>query len=69
MMENESFEFGMERRLKELDSDLHSRFRDTVFAMQHALTHYQRLFPSFTDHTNLHSLSVVDFCNQLIGSE
>ena len=66
-MHHDEMEFGLERRLKELDPELHRRFADTVFAMQHALTRYQMLFPGYTDHTMLHSLSVIDFCNQLIG--
>ena len=64
---NRSVDYGLERRLKELDPGLHARFTDTVFAMQHALFRYQLLFPEFTDHTWLHSLSVIDFCNRLIG--
>lgn len=66
-MRHEQMEYGLERRLKELDPGLHKRFADTVFVMQHALSNYKRLFPDFTDHTILHSLTVIDFCNQLIG--
>ena len=60
-------EFAMERRLRELNPGLHRRFTDTVFALQHMLSHYQLIFPQYTDHTNLHSLSVIAFCNRLIG--
>ncbi|MBR4165575.1 MAG: hypothetical protein IKR43_05005, partial [Lachnospiraceae bacterium] len=60
-------EFVMERRLRELNPGLHRRFTDTVFALQHMLSHYQLIFPQYTDHTNLHSLSVIAFCNRLIG--
>ncbi len=63
------YDFALERRLKELDSDLHQRFCDTVFALQHILSNYQLIFPDFTDHTELHTLSVIDFCNQLIGEQ
>ena len=62
-------DFAMERRLQELDPNLHRRFTDAVFALQHILSNYQLLFPSYTDHTELHSLTVIDFCNRLIGEQ
>ncbi|MCR5309549.1 MAG: hypothetical protein K6E21_05520 [Bacilli bacterium] len=33
-----------------LDEDLHVRFTDTVFALQHILSNYKLIFPDFTDH-------------------
>ncbi len=65
----DNYEFALEWRLKELDKDLHGRFCDTVFALQHILSNYQLIFPDFTDHTELHTLSVINFCNQLIGEQ
>ena len=65
----EKFDFSLERRLRELDSGLHQRFTDTVFALQQILCNYQLIFPDFTDHTELHSLNVIDFCNRLIGEQ
>lgn len=62
-------DFAMERRLRELDPQLHRRFTDAVFALQYNLSHYKLIFPEFTDHTNLHSLTVIDFCNRLIGQQ
>ena len=59
----------LEYRLRDLDQDLHRRFTDTVFAMQNTLFHFKRLFPEYTDHSSLHSMSVINFCNQLIGPE
>ena len=59
----------MERRLRDLDPELHQRFTDTVFGLQYILSNYKLLFPAFTDHTELHSLSVIDFCNHLIGDQ
>lgn len=66
-MEELKHDFAMEKRLKELDSELHRRFTDAVFALQFNLSNYKLIFPEFTDHTMLHSLTVIDFCNQLIG--
>ena len=66
-MEEVKHDFAMEKRLRELDSDLHRHFTDAVFALQFNLSNYKLIFPEFTDHTMLHSLTVIDFCNQLIG--
>ncbi len=62
-------DFALERHLRELDPDLHQRFTDTVFALQHILSNYKLIFPDFTDHTELHSLNVIEFCNNLIGDQ
>ena len=62
-------DYALERRLRKLDPALHRRFTDAVFALQHILSNYQLLFPQFTDHTELHSLNVIDFCNRLIGDQ
>lgn len=62
-------DFLMEKRLYHLNRPLHHRFTDAVFALQHTLSHYKRLFPEYTDHTEQHSMQVIDFCNRLIGSE
>lgn len=62
-------DFLMEKRLRALDPDLHRRVTDAALVLQHTLSHYQRLFPEFTDHTLLHSMSVINFCNALIGRD
>ena len=66
-MEGYEHDFAMERRLKALDPELHRRFTDAVFCLQRILSNYKLIFPDFTDHTELHSLTVINFCNQLIG--
>ena len=63
------YDYALERKLRELDPELHSRFTDAVFAMLHILSNYKLIFPDFTDHTELHSLNVIDFCNKLIASQ
>ena len=63
------FDYSLEKRLKELDKDLHDRFVNTVFAVQHILSNYKLIFPEFTDHTELHSLNIIEFCNYLIGDQ
>lgn len=62
-------DFALERQLRDLNKDLHTRFTDTVFALQHILSNYKLIFPDFTDHTELHSLNVIEFCNKLIGDQ
>ena len=62
-------DYGMERRLMKLDPALHRRFTDAVFAMQHYLSRFRRLFPEYSDHSVLHSLTVIDFCNRLAGAQ
>ncbi len=59
----------MERKLRDLNPELHGRFTDAVFGLQHVLSNYKLIFPEYTDHTELHSLNVIDFCNQLIGDQ
>ena len=64
-----SGQFLLEKRLKELDPGLHQCFTDTVFALQEILFRFRRIFPEFTDHSALHSINVIDFCNRLIGPD
>lgn len=68
-MLNDSNSFALEFRLRELDSNLHRRFTDCVFVLQKILSNYKLLFPEYTDHSELHSLTVIDFCNTLIGEQ
>ena len=67
--EENGYDFALEMRLRELNPDLHKRFTDTVFALQFILSNYKLLFPEYTDHTELHSLNVIDFCNKIIGED
>ena len=68
-MNKDTRDYMMENRLRKLDPELHRRFTDTVFGLQDTLFHFRALFPEFTDHSSLHSLTVIDFCNRLIGPE
>ncbi len=62
-------DYLLERTLAKLDADLHKRFRDTVFIVQSILSRYTLLFPEYTDHSELHSMTVIDSCNRLIGTQ
>ena len=66
---NQTREFAVERRLYELDALLHKRFSDAVAALQFCLSRYRLIFPEYTDHSNLHCMTILSSCNQLIGDQ
>lgn len=55
-----------EQKLKKETPELHRLFSDSVFCLQQMLMKYKNIFPTYTDHTALHSMEVIDFCNNLI---
>lgn len=69
MANEEARAFALEYRLKALDGELHRRFTDGVFGLQRALSRYRLIFPEYTDHSELHTLTVIDFCNRLLGEQ
>lgn len=64
-----SFDFALETKLKSEAPQLHKIFADNVMCCQNILIKYKSVFPNYTDHTALHSLEVIAFCNELIGDE
>ena len=68
-MEKRKTDYILEKRLRKLDPELHRRFSDTGFVLQGILDRYGILFPEFTEHTQVHCVTVIDFCNLLIGDE
>lgn len=64
-----STDYLCEQKLQQTDPMLHRRFTDSVFGLQNFLTKYKNFFPTYTDHTELHSMNVIDFCNALIGEK
>jgi len=62
-------EFWLEKRLRELDPDLHKRYTDTVVALHMAMMGYLRVFPEYTDHTEIHALSVIQTCNDILDED
>ena len=62
-------DYGIERRLAQCAPELHSRYRDCVVISQRMLCRYENYFPDFTDHTVLHTLDILELCNQLIGAQ
>ena len=62
-------DFTLEFRLRKLSPELHKRFTDGVFGLQRILSNYKLIFPEYTDHTELHSMTVINFCARLIGEQ
>ncbi len=62
-----SFDFALETKLMTEAPQLHKLFSDNVLCCQNILIKYKSFFPTFTDHTSLHSLEVIAFCNELVG--
>lgn len=61
--------FLLERRLKEINPNLHAVYRAGIFAIDRLLNNYKTDFPFFTDHTFEHSAQLINYCNILIGEE
>lgn len=66
-MTSKHLDFLTEKRLRMLDPQLHRRFADAVLALLEQLSNYLKYFPDYTDHTGLHALTVLEYCNILIG--
>lgn len=61
-------DYGIEKRLFQMDPDLHGRYRNCLVVSRNMLTRYESTFPTYTDHTVLHTLEIIELCNQLIGA-
>lgn len=62
-------DYLLETKLKHEAPELHERVRSSVMALENMLQSFLTVFPDFTDHSILHSMDVLEFCNQLIGAE
>lgn len=63
------FDFMLERRLKELNSNLAYRYTCCMSLFELTLNRFLTTFPTFTDHTLLHTLSVANLTNQLLRED
>lgn len=59
-------EFLIENRLRE-DRALHGLMKGSLFALDRMLQAYATRFPCFTDHSLLHSMNVLRYCNEILG--
>lgn len=63
------YEFMLQRQLKNLSADLFQRHSSCMLIFEQMLKKFLAVFPTFTDHTLLHSLSVTYITNQLLKEE
>lgn len=61
--------FFLEDTLKQKDPQLHHRMTESTFALQRMLRSFLDRFPDFTDHSILHSMNVINYCNLIVGKE
>lgn len=69
MTESRVNDYLLEKRLRSASPELQRRANDSVFVLQAMLSSFLTRFPDFTDHSMLHSLDVLYFCNQLLGGK
>ena len=62
-------DYRLERRLRAAAPDLNRRVTDCVTVLKQMLKSYAPWFPNFTDHSVLHSMDVLDFCNRILGEQ
>ena len=63
------FDFMLERRLKESSSNLAYRYTCCMSLFELTLNKFLTTFPTFTDHTLLHTLNVTNLTNQLLRQD
>ena len=61
-------DYLIEKRLYQLNPELHNRVSASLFVLQKLLSDYLIYFPEFTDHAETHSIAIIDYCNKFIGS-
>ena len=62
-------DYLLESKLREINSGLHQRTKDSALVLQKMLESFLPRFPNFTDHTLLHSMDVLEYSNMLIGEK
>ena len=65
----ETYDFLLERRLKQGNADLSYRYTCCTALFEQVLKKFLANFPTFTDHSLLHTLSVTNITNQLLRQE
>ena len=65
----QSYDFLLETRLKKLNSELAYRHNCCMGLFEMMLKKFLATFPTFTDHTLLHTLSVTNITNQLLRED
>ena len=65
--DNSKYEFAMEKKLRSENEEYHEIFTQNVKVCQKILSRYTSYFPTYTDHSALHSMQLLAFCNNMIG--
>ena len=66
-MECNGFDFLLEKRLGELSPALCERYRHCMAVFDMLLEKFHLVFPTFTDHSLLHCMNVLNYSNMLMG--
>lgn len=62
-------DYLLETKLRRENKLLHRMTKDSATVLQKMLESFLPRFPDFTDHTILHSMDVLEYCNLLLGEE
>ena len=62
-------DFLLETKLRVENEALHRMTKDSAAVLQKMLESFLPRFPDFTDHTILHSMDVLEYCNVLLGEK
>ncbi len=62
-------DYAIELSLKALSPELYKRYKDCFVVSGKMLTRYENYFPDFTDHSLLHVMDILEYCNKLIGPQ
>lgn len=62
----QSYDFLLEHRLKELNRELAYRYACCMSVFERMLDKFLIVFPTFTDHSLLHTMNIINISNQLI---
>ncbi len=62
-------DYLLETKLRKENKVLHRLTKDSAAVLQKMLESFLPRFPDFTDHTILHSMDVLEYCNLLLGEK
>lgn len=62
----EKYEYCIERKMLKENTSLHQNMRDSVAVLETALDKFKHIFPTYTDHSIIHSENVLQLCNALL---
>ena len=65
----ESTDFLFEKALQEKSPVLSKRYSDCISVFDTLLQKFQAVFPTFSDHSLLHSMNVMNYSNILLGEQ